>query len=624
MRQNLTALNMLRRRLIDKRWLVFAALLAVGPVFAQGNGARQNYIDSILSNQKGILRQLARNLLTDTAQETNLQLQRNDVAFRPYQGRVIRSISIQSLDFGVSIPDTTRSFKDKLTHLADYFHDKTKERVIRKNLFIHENERLSPFLTANNERYLRDLPLFHDARILVQPVEGTEDSVDVFVLTKDVLSLGGSLDMRNNTSGVLTAKEDNLLGWGDRLEFHSLYDQSRHCHAGFGGEYLKRNVGGSFLDASAGFLDFNNAFNSGAPEEKMAYVRLERPLVNPYMHWTYSVGAEWHRSENMYRPDSLYASDWKYAYHLFDAWAGLNLSTNRLSYANEYQHLRWLLGLRVMDQHFYDKPQLYSDHYYYSYADVRAVLASVSVFRLNYYKTRYIYGFGREEDVPEGLDASYTTGWTRKDGNNRWYNGLSWQWSHITKRQGIFNYTLRSGSYLHGKRMEDVSLIGAIDYYSRLHQLAPGWKHRDFLSVSYARQFNTLLDGPLMLESNFGLPGFKNNYRAGNLRTTARAESVFYSPWSILYFKMAPFVFGEASYFHLSGESLDPAKLYSGIGSGIRVRNESLIFGTIEWRITYYPSGDYLNRRFKSELNSNIRFKYNQPFIRKPDFVQLN
>ncbi|WP_332700055.1 hypothetical protein, partial [Halalkalibacter lacteus] len=79
---------------------------------------------------------------------------------------------------------------------------KTRAWVVHNNLFFREHDRLSPYLLANNERYLRDLPYMREARILVWPVR-VNDSVDVIVITKDVLSIGGSIAMRNSKSATV-------------------------------------------------------------------------------------------------------------------------------------------------------------------------------------------------------------------------------------------------------------------------------------------------------------------------------------------------------------------------------------------------------------------------------------
>ncbi|MFL5789562.1 MAG: hypothetical protein ACJ748_15995 [Flavisolibacter sp.] len=590
---------------------------------SQKDTSKNNPIDSLILKRKGIIKQIAQNLLVDTSRENGKDYLRNDVPFQPYDNKIIRKITIQSVGFGVSINDTTRHFDNFLTRVSDKFHRRTRSFVISNNLFFKPYDKLSPYLLGNNERYLRDLPYFQEARIIPIPVGDNMDSVDILVLTKDVLSIGGSLDVRNMQSAAVTIKEDNFYGWGDRIQFQGLYDKLRHNPFGYGYGYLKRNIGGSFIDGEAGYLNFNNAFNSGRTEEEDAYIHFVKPLVNPYMLWTYAFNAETHKSANMFISDSAYNNEWKYKYGVLDAWAGLNLSTKNIGSDNEFRRLRWLLSIRALHQKFSDKPLMYKDQYYYSYASSDAVLGAVSIFKLNFYKTQYIYGFGRNEDLPEGLEASVTGGWTNIEGRKRPYGAINIQHYYFLKREAYVNYAFKLGSYFYKGKAEDVNLLANVDYYSRLHRLTRRWKQREFLNLSFGRQINSLLNEPLRLESTYGLDYFHNNFRAGNTRITAKAESVFFSPWSVLFFKIAPFIFGNASVFYFNPPNQEQ-KLFSAVGGGIRTRNESLIFGTIELRAAYFPQKDFYNNSYIIQFNTNVRFKYTQNFIKRPEFVQMN
>jgi hypothetical protein len=598
-------------------------LLAGCCLHAQEDTTRKKEgLDSFLIKQKGIIGQLASNLFKDTTEvETIKELQRNDAPFQRYRGRIIRNIYVGTLDFGVSIRDTSQKMTNSLTRLGNAIHRKSRVYTIRNNLFFKEGQKVSPYVLGDNERHLRDLPYLQDARITVRPIRGT-DSVDVVVYTKDVLSIGGSFRMNDMNSGELALKEENFLGWGDRIQVSTLYDYKRNQRFGNGAEYIKRNIGGSFIDMYAGYLTFAKAFSSGNREENQSYFILLRPLVNPYMKWTYSAEASVHHTQNMYSTDSLYDSDLKYKYTVVDAWAGWNMSADGIVRKNEDDRMRRLLALRVLDRNFSDKPLKYAELYDYRYADISAVLASASIFKQNFYKTRYIYGFGRNEDVPEGIDVSLTAGWTKKNLRERPYFGLDFERYYFASER-YFNYTVRAGTFLYKGHTEDVDLLANLDYFSRLKKLGDKWKQRTFISAGISKQYHTLLNEPLMFESDFGLPGFRYNNMGGDVRLSWKAESVFFSPWSILLFKFAPFVFADGTYFRFYSTDYGQ-HLYSALGGGVRIRNESLIFGTIEIRGSYFPRKNLYGDNYRIDINTNIRFKYNQQLVKKPDFVRVN
>ncbi len=109
-----------------------------------------------------------------------------------------------------------------------------------------------------------------------------------------------------------------------------------------------------------------------------------------------------------------------------------------------------------------------------------------------------------------------------------------------------------------------------------------------------------------------------------DLRTTVKLESVFYNTDKILGFRLAPFIFTDFSALKPTKASINKSDLYSAIGGGIRTRNENLVFGTVELKGYYFPRTNGDMKGWKVELSTNIRFKYNSTFIRRPGFVNVN
>jgi len=346
--------------------------------------------------------------------------------------------------------------------------------------------------------------------------------------------------------------------------------------------------------------------------------------VNAYMQWTYALELSNHRTTNMFLSDSLYMSDWQYQYSNVDVWAGLNMSADKLTGKSYEDRLRKLISLRFIQRRFGTVPLKYNAEYNWEYADLKAVLASFSVFRQEYYKTQYIYGFGRNEDVPEGIDISFTTGWTKKAGRERPYAGLDFQRYYFTASEHYFNYTARVGAFLYQKKLQDIDMLFNVDYFSKLRYMGARWKQRSFLGLGVGRQVNKSLNQPLFIKNVFGLSEFDNGEVPGDNRIALRTESVFFSPWNFINFRFAPFVFANAALFTLEGEKFSQSKIFSSIGGGIRTRNEALIFGTLELKGYYFPRKNFLNESFRVEFNTNVRFRYNRQFIKRPEFVQVN
>jgi hypothetical protein len=613
-----------RRKILYRLLLICLLYLFQPSSWAQTDTLPKKSFDEYLKTRRGLFGTITKNLRRDTTevQQAN-DLQRNDVLYKNFQGFIIRHITISDLHFGIPITDTLKKVVTSLTRLANKIHHITRTAVIRNNLFFKENDTIMPYLMADNETYLRQIPYLQDATIDVVPAGDENDSVDVNVVVKDLFALGGSIGSLALQNTDIEIKEDNLSGTGNSITFRGLYDISRRKNFGGGLDYLQRNIGGSFIDGGFGYQSFFPGI-TGGKQENMYYARFTKPLLNRYMRWTYELDASYHSTRHMYGSDSLYFSDNRYRFYDFDAWAGYNINSRGFSPAAEEKKLRKLVGLRVIDQKFQQFPSKYDTIFYWRYANLQGALASISFYRQNFYKTQYIYAFGRNEDIPEGLNLSFTLGYTKKQNLNRPFIGFNYQRSSFNKKNNYYSYTLRAEGYLRNKNVEDINLLANVDYFDHLKAMGPKWKQRTFISVGIAKQINTILNEPLYFDSKFGLPEFRNGDVGGSLRATVKAESVFYSPWSIASFRFAPFIFGNSGLFSPYNTPISTSNIYSTVGGGLRTRNESLIFGTLEFKGYYFLKKNFFNESYRFDISANITFRNNTQLLSRPDFVQVN
>ncbi len=560
------------------------------------------------------------NFKKDTTVKHTYDLKTNEEKYNKYEGFVIRNIYIHKLPFGIPFSDTTKKLVTSLTKLANDLHHITKTQVIRNNLFFNRYDRIQPYLMADNETFLRQLPYLQDAGFAVVQTAPGSDSVDITVLVKDVFSLGGAIGSLGLNQSQVQVREDNIAGTGNAGVLYALYDSKRKNNFAFGGEYTQRNIGGSFIDGDIGYQSFYPAIN-GPKEENFYYLNLIKPLSNRYMKWTYELDLSYHSTRNLYGTDSLYFSGNRYRYYNMEAWAGYNIHSTDFTKKEETSRLRKLVGLRFINQKFQQLPDEFSSSYNWQYANLMGLLGTVSFYRQNFIKTQYIYGFGRNEDIPEGLLLSITSGYTIKQNMSRPFLGFNYQRYHFNNRKNYIGYTLGAEGFLNKKSIEDINLILSVNYFDHLKMIGPNWKQRFFLNFDAAQQVNTVLNQPLFANSKFGLPEYGYNQIGGTLRATAKAESVFFSPFSLAAFHFAPFVFSNASVF---SPYLSKTKLLTSLGGGIRTRNESFIFGTIELRGFYFPQKNFHKESFGLQISTNVIFKYNAQFIKKPDFIQIN
>ncbi len=578
-----------------------------------------------LAKKKGLFGKLGRSIAAYPAPDLPAVIQTNQ-PFIQYNRKIIRYIFVTRLGFERNFYDTNRIKSNLGVRVANTLHRNTKEPVIAHNLFFKEGERLIPYLLADNERHLRELPYIQDARFQVIQADNSTDSVDVVVVTKDVFSLGGTVNISSKTRGEVRLYDKNMFGTGNQFSLFGLYDTERSPRLGYGAEYQQRNIGGAFIDWTSGFRTFNPAFNSGRKEETIMYTRFERPLISPYFGWTGSLGLAYHQTNNAYVGDSIYKADFRYRYLNADVWAGYSLNARNMRRSNKDKRVSKFVGLRLFHNDFFQLPARFQNVYNFQYADISGVLGAFTIFKQNFYKTRFVYGFGRSEDVPEGYSGSLIGGWTDKQGRSRPYVGIDLQRNYFKSASGLYSsFTIRAGGYFYEKRMEDIDLLLNVDHFSRLHHLGNStWYHRWFLGTSITKQIRPVLNIPLFLNSEFALPQFNNGSINADFRAVLKAESVFYNTWKFLGFRFAPFTFADGAFLVPTNKSPDKGDFFSNIGGGIRTRNESLIFETMELKAYLFPRTNDGMKNFRIEFNTNIRFKYNSRFIKQPEFVVVN
>jgi hypothetical protein len=557
-----------------------------------------------------ILKSITRKKVTDPVAAV-----KSEEAFLPYEGKIIRNIIIRHIDFQRTVYDTTKNIKNTITRIGNKLHSTSKDWLIRDNLFIGENRPVNPFKLADNERHLRDLDFLLDAKFYIIPLRDAPDSVDIVVLTRDVFSLGGTINPADPSETKIRLYDANLAGWGQRLQFNGLIEPEREPNFIYEFLYRKNSIAGTFINATLGYTQLNSGSSYGEEEEKAYYIRLDRPLVSPYTRYAGGLELSRNRSENFFRvPDSLFRD---YRYVINDFWVGYNIGAN-----SNNDRSRHFIAVRAFDQHFTRVPWQPREQERPLYNNQSFLLGSATFFKQNFYTTRYIYGFGRTEDVPYGHNVSVVLGWTRQRGVERPYIGLESEKSLVTRSGEFYTLGVRAGGFMN-EGVEDATVLLSGSLTSRL--IAKGeFLFRQSFKVDYTRVFKQRTSIPLDINNEFGLQYFRADSLSGTKRFHIQSETLAFSPWQLLGFRFAPFAFGEMAMLAGNERSIFYEKPYFGFGGGIRTRNENLIFGTIELRIIYYPRTTEDISAFNVRVASNLRIKYSAGFVRAPGFVRYN
>lgn len=490
-------------------------------------------------------------------------------AFSNYSGKVIRNITIRRLEvFGTDInnplsynPKKTESFLNK-THLN------TNEFIIRNNLLFSQGDTVSPLVLSDNERLLRELPFIDESRIIVLP--SADNMVDILVLTKDVYSIGGSFEPRGLDKGSVSVFEKNLLGLGHEFRLNMAYDPGLTDSPGFGVEYNINNILKSFVGLNMFFFD-------GLGEKTYGF-SLSRKLVSSYTRYAGGISIK-----EMFTSVDLESNDEPepLKYNLQDYWFLRSFMLHRQSVS------RLIFGIRYTNNNVFDHPFILPDSYSYL-QKYRFFLGSVSFSMQKYYKTNLIYGYGRTEDIPYGGLITITGGREINENTNRNYAGIYASTGHSIRPVGYFCTSAGISTFIAEKNTAQGMLLLRTTWFSNLLYLG-SFRMRNFVSADYTRGFDRYVDEYLSFKREDGLAGLKNDSVGGTQRLALSLESVLFSPVNLYGFRFAFYAFGNIAYLFGTNQFVTQGEAVSGIGLGVRIRNDNLVFPTFQFRLSYFP-----------------------------------
>jgi hypothetical protein len=391
---------------------------------------------------------------------------------------------------------------------------------------------------------------------------------------------------------------------------------------GYGIENSKKNVGRSFTHVTAGYNNIDVGTSVGYEPEASTYIALERPLPSPYDHFAGAIRLSTNHAMNVFGvADSLW---YPYAYNIFDLWAGYNLSLNHIMKHDSGVRDRKFLSLRYFRQQFTDGPAYFETRFDPVYNNKEAVLAQLTFFRQEFIKTQYIYGFGITEDVPYGYNISLTGGGWRQNDLLRPYAGVTVDYYTAHASGQFCQYYLRAGAMKDGNKLNDAALLLGASRFARVIFSGTDVKIRPYFRATYARIFNPLTYEPLRLNNPYGPREFGSDSAQGFERISFQTEATFFTRYKVYGFRLAPFVYADGAFLRGNDEPFAKTAFYPSVGGGLRTRNENLIFGTIEAKLSIFPRPVEGQPMIKFLIASDLRYRYRTTYIHEPDIVRLN
>ena len=517
-----------------------------------------------------------------------------------HASKIIRHVKVVVLDpFGFSVNDTLRR-PNKLERYSNGVHVTTFRFLIRNLLLFEKGEFLDPLRVSESERILRQAPYVNDARIYLQGVDSKgiapPDSVDALVVVQDKWTLLAEVDA-NATSPQVEIVEQNFLGTGNSISQMAGYNFEEGKHR-FRGRYGLFNFRKSFISSALLYevSDFRSSYG----------ISLERPFYSPLATWAGGYQAQ--KVFTYFLPTDTSTVRYPINYILHDGWLGRSWQlTNKKSVKDRSTSL--VIGGRVAYTGFTKRPVFELDSFYQNLGQT-LFIGSIGISRRQFYKEKYLYRFGANEDVPTGFYVQLKGGYlAREFFDNQYYTGVSFATGFLFSGIGYGATRLEYGSFYNQKAFDKGIIRADFFYFSPLVQQRR-WSIRQFASLQTVFGIKRAPYEYINLNGS-QLYGFSSPLVKGKNKVILNFETVFYLPYNLLGFRLAPVLFLGFGMIGESFKSLVHSPVYPAFSLGLLVRNENLVFNTFELSVGFYPylPGGAEGIRFNPISNYNLKVR---------------
>jgi len=248
------------------------------------------------------------------------------------------------------------------------------------------------------------------------------------------------------------------------------------------------------------------------------------------------------------------------------------------------------------------------------------VLASIGISRRQFYKEKYLYRFGANEDVPIGFSLQLIGGQERREFRNiQYYTGASASVGWYRKMLGYMALQLSYGNYYNKTDLNRGLIRFNVNTFSNLVQYNK-WAFRQFVSFQTIyglnrEQFEYVdLNGSQMY-------GFSSDVLRGKSKSILNLETVFYTPFNIFGFRIAPVLLMGFGKIGDDFNSLINSRIFQAYSIGLLVRNENLVFQTFELSIGFYPYLPGGNDVFRFNPVNSYRLRVRDFGLPRPDVL---
>lgn len=528
-----------------------------------------------------------------------------------FEGRIIRKIEIIVYDpFGYSVNDTTRKEINPFQKVGNKYHIATRHRIIRNLLLFQKYDKVELLVINESERIIRDANYINDSRIYITAVRGSKDSVDIVVVANDKWTLDAPVS-GGTSGGHIRFRERNILGSGQQYSQYIGYDFGTGAYD-YRGDYVIGNIKNTFISSSLFYTTDKNITSTG--------FSLNRPFYSALAQWaggiactkawgTYTQLDTIQHVENKYRLD----------YVASDVWVAKNFNPGTGKRINR-KNINIVIAMRYADTRFQSKPSYTIDTAKTNFNST-LYLSSLGFSLRKYYKDQFIYRFGANEDVPEGLVVQVLYGLLYKEETIfKYYTGFE-----VSRGKHFDRFGYLSGNFVYGALYNksiysDGTVNAGIYYFSNLFENSK-WYFRQFVNYKFVYGFNKGPTQKITLRPD-EMYGFNNGTLSGKTKMVLNLEAVAYAPYNIIGFRFASLLLVGCGILETDKIKLFKSTVYQAYSVGLLIRNENLLNASFEITYGIYPNLPDGNTRFyKFNPVTSFTLKVRSFAISKPTIV---
>lgn len=510
-----------------------------------------------------------------TAQETTIDNPgiQNTSYFELFEGRKIASIRFVRLEpFGSSIHDTTKISSHWIEKTGNSLHMNTSRIKLRNHLLFQAGDPVNPLLMAENEKLMRDLNYIEDVMFRLEPNRERPEEVDVTVISKDKFEYAVNLNINADNSDIQFVNE-NMFGLGHRLTLGFAQKNEYLPEMGIYSSYQVQNILGQFINASVGYSDTYLKKDWNFSVDKKFLTSLEENAGGFSLDNVSKF--------NYIAEDHPIELDTTVAYLATDAWFihAFPMSKNMLD--------KTLVSFRYYHQKFdrtaedsFGESEFLRNHDFF--------LTGVTWARRKLYKNNQVYGYGVTEDIPYGYYYEIKTGLDKSQFGTWPYFGFSLSRSTIGKEGSYYSGKLAMDGFLDEGSVKQGTILLSGDYFSKKRFVFNDpW--RGFVKMELLSGINRLEEEYITIDGRFGIRDFYTSNIKGKNRFKINLEAVRYLKWNFYGFRFTHYYYTDLAFLSDRLRNLFSTDFYAGLGTGLRIYNESLLFKIIDIRLSWFP-----------------------------------